>query len=297
MPAPHVLLAVVALSAGACVPNPTALAPDLPIETGISFVNFSKTQYAAFRVRSHAGAGAPAEFFSSHLLAPGAAQRVRMLDAVGTGCAPGFDVQVFIYRRVNAGVPIGLDPGEQVEAAPVVAGQIFDLPACRITELETYSMVNFEAPAGTARVKFAQDTPVDVAIRDAGLFPNVDAAWEVFGVDPLLALTPPPALAPMVPITGRVSDPDGNGLEGVGALVRTRFRVRVNDDNPANDPDASFGDPIAVMATGPDGRFEFLRPAGGYQLEFFADGLAFRPVTLEIESPSQQVDVLAEFAP
>ncbi len=279
---------------GACLPagqNGQSL-PDVPIETGISFVNLSKRFYAAFRVRAH---GDPSgEFFSSSLLSPGAAQRVRMLDAVGSGCAESFDVQVLLYVRVNEAVPIGEDPGEQVEPAPVAAGQIFDLPACNVQALETYTIVSFDAPEGVARVKFAQDTPVDAAIRDRGLFPNADAAWEVFGVDPAMTPTAAPALAPPAPVTGRVEDINGAGFANVGVLLRPRFRVRLEDGNPANDPDAGFGEPLAVTQTDAEGRFAFTRPAGAYQLEFFADGLAFRPVALELESPSDQVTVIAE---
>lgn len=280
----------------ACGPTPTTGISNLPLETGIGFVNFSQRFYVAFRIRAHADDQSTA-YFASDLLAPGASQRVRMLDAVGTGCAGSFDVQVFLYQRVDERTPIGLDPGEMVKAFPVAAGQIENVPACDVSQLETYTIVNFDAPLGVARVKFAQDTPIDQAIRDSGRFANVDAAWEVSGVDPLIASQSPPAPAPAAPITGSVTDASGNPFEGVGVLVRTRFRVRVNDSNTGNDPDVGYGEPIDVAVTDANGRFEFDRPAGAYELEFFADGLAFRPAVLELESPSDAVSVIAELLP
>src|SRR5262245_20090696 len=100
------------------------------------------------------------------------------------------------------------------------------------------------------------------------LFPNANAAWHAFAMNPALTLAPP-AWAPNVPMSGLVTDIAGSPFEGVGVLVRTRFRVRLDDGNPADDPDAGFGDPIAVTVTDAIGAFEFERPAGGYQLEFF----------------------------
>ena len=127
---------------------------DLQIETGIGFVNFSKQFYVTFRVRDHAADPARTPFFLSSLLAPGAHQRVRMLYVLGTGCGIHSTCRCWVYRRVNDSVPIGLDPGEAVIATPLAAGQITQIPACNVQPLETYTIVNFDASAGTARVKF-----------------------------------------------------------------------------------------------------------------------------------------------
>jgi hypothetical protein len=266
---------------------------DRPIETSFGFTNFSTRFYAALRIRVHGDDGAAA-YFATPLLPPGATERVRFLDSIGQECPPSLDFQVFLYARVNADVPIGLDPEETVDPSPLVAGEVLQVPACAIQPLETYTIVNFDAPEGQARVKFAQATPVEQAIRELDLFPNPDAAWEVSGVDAALAAAVPPPPAERVPISGRVSLSDGTGLEGVGVLIRTRFRVRLPDDDASNDPDAGFGEPIDVVATDADGRFEFLRPGGAYQVEFFADDLLFRPPTLELETPSDVIVVIAE---
>ena len=61
------LLAVCTLS---CVPNTAA--PD--IETQVSFLNLSRTQYAVFGIRAHGSAG---PFAYTPLLAPGATVRDR----------------------------------------------------------------------------------------------------------------------------------------------------------------------------------------------------------------------------
>jgi hypothetical protein len=267
---------------------------ELPIETGIAFVNLSREHYVAFRVREH---GSGAAYVSSDLLAPGAAQRVRTLDALGAGCVDALDVQVLVYRRVNHDVPIGLDPGEIVESTPHAAGEVLDIPACAVQTLETFTIVNFDAPHGVARVKFAQDTLIDAEIRASGRFPNPDAAWEVVGVDPNILDLAPPAHAPLVELSGRVTLPGGQGVEDVGVMVRPRFRVRLNDADPDNDPDAGFGDPIDFTFTDAAGHFSLPRPAGAYQLEFFSDDFLFRPATLEVESPIDSIEVIVEPIP
>ncbi|NOX58934.1 MAG: hypothetical protein GXP29_08770 [Planctomycetes bacterium] len=266
---------------------------DLPIETSFAFTNFSKTTYAVLRIRAH-DETIETPYFRTDLLPPGATQRQRFVDALGVGCPDTLDLQILIYERVNGDVPIGLDDGEAVLGEPVVAGEILDVPACNVQPLETYTIVSWDTDPGEARVKLAQDTPVDVAIRASGLFNTPDATWDVVGVDAVFANDAPPALATFEAVAGQVTLADGTGVEGVGVMLRTRFRLRLNDDIVDNDPDAGFGDPITFTTTAADGSFSFQRPPGGYRLEFFSDDVAFRPAIIDVEPPIQSVLVVAE---
>jgi hypothetical protein len=286
-------LVATVLATVSCVPIVPAVA-DLPIETKLAVTNFSTRFYAAMAVRAHDPQNAGAPFVTLPLLAPGATYRTRFLDVVGEGCPDSVDLRIFLYRRINDELPIGLDPGETVESTPVVADEIFDVPACNVQPLESYTVVNWDAPEGMARVKIAQNTPVDDVIRDLGLFPNVDAAWVVSGVADHLMSTTPPGLLASEPLDGRVTMPDGTGVAGVGVLIRSRFRVRLGDGDPTNDPDAGFGEPIAFTEADAQGLFAFERPPGGYQVEFFSDEFAFRPAIVEVESPQQSIVVIAE---
>ncbi|HNO78530.1 MAG TPA: hypothetical protein PKN33_10765 [Phycisphaerae bacterium] len=266
---------------------------DLPIETSFAFTNFSKTTYAALRIRAHDETN-ETPYFRTELLPPGATHRQRFVDALGEGCPNTLDLQVLIYERVNGDIPIGLDDGEVVGEAPTAAGEILDVPACGVQPLETYTIVSWDTEPGQLRVKLAQDTPVDAAIRALNLFDNTDATWDVDGVEPEFADEAPPELATFEPIAGKVLFADGSGVEGVGVMLRTRFRVRLNDGDPSNDPDADFGDPITFTFTDADGAFSFERPPGGYRLEFFSDDVAFRPAIIDVEPPIQSVLVVAE---
>jgi len=286
-------LVISALATSSCVPIVPTVA-DLPIETKLAVTNFSKQFCAAMAVRAHDPQNAGAPFVTLPLLAPGATHRTRFLDVFGVGCPDSLDLQIFLYRRINDDLPIGLDSGEAVESTPMVAHEIFDLPACNVQPLESYTVVNWDAPEGTARVKIAQSTPVDDVIRSLELFPNVDAAWEVSGVADHLAQVAPPALAASGPVEGRVTLADGTGVAGVGVLIRTRFRVRLNDGDPANNPDAGFAEPISFTESDAQGLFAFERPPGGYQVEFFSDEFAFRPAIFEVETPQQSIVVIAE---
>ena len=189
-----------------------------------------------------------------------------------------------------------MDEGEQVESTPIVAGQVDDLPGpCAVYQsVGIYTVVNWEVPEGLARVKFAQDSGVDELIRATGRFANEDAVWEISGVDTVLADEPPPA--PLAPnsIAGYVRFADGEGVEGVGVMLRTRFRVRLDDAIPDNDPDAGYGDPIAYATTDTSGAFTFDRPPGVYEVEVFCDDFAFRPSIVEVESPLETIWIIAE---
>ncbi|NLX20274.1 MAG: carboxypeptidase regulatory-like domain-containing protein [Phycisphaerae bacterium] len=277
------------LLATACVPDLWSIL-GLPVETRLAFTNLSTRFYAAMQVRTH-GDG---EFVTTPLLAPGATFRADCAELLDAPCPGSLDVRVLLYRRVHEDLPIGLDATEEVEAVPLVAGEVRAVPACEIEPLETYTIVNWDAPEGTARVKFAQGTAVDSYIRQQNLFPNVDTAWEISGVTPALAEVAPPPLADPEPVSGRVILANGTGVENIGVLLRTRFRVRLDDADEGNDPDSDWSDPIAVTKTDAAGQFAFDRPAGVYQVEVFADGYLFRPVVVEVETPQQQVIIIAE---
>jgi hypothetical protein len=273
------------LLAALCVPAPAPL----PIETQVSFLNLSRTQYVVFGVRTH---GAE-EFTYTPLLAPGATQRGRFIELVGERCPGSLDLRVLLYRRVQQDVPIGLDPGERVESAPIAAGQLDDVPACALETLETYTIVNWDAPDGTARVKIAQCSNIDAALQGSGRL-GASGAWEVNGVDAALASIVPQSLAEISPIAGRVTLSDGRGVPGVVVLVRTRHRSALDCLMPDDPGVSGYSEPILFATTDADGRFSIERPVGVYRLEFFSDTVAFRPGQLDIETPRQDISVLAE---
>lgn len=266
---------------------------DTPIETSFAFTNFSTQFYAALRIRPHDAADTSG-FAETTLLAPGVTFRRRFADEFEGGCPDALDLEVLLYKRVNEDVPIGLDADESVESQPVATGRVTDIPACGVQPLETFTIVNWDAPEGTARVKLAQATPIDTVIRASGRFPNPDAAWEFEGVDPLISDTDPPALSDKDTIAGRVTLDDQTPVAGIGVMIRTRFRVRLTDGDPSNDPDAGFGEPIDVTETDADGRFSFQRPPGAYRVEFFSDDFLFRPATVDIEAPVATVTTIVE---
>jgi hypothetical protein len=91
-----------------------------------------------------------------------------------------------------------------------------------------------------------------------------------------------------------VLQPEGTPVPGVGVLLRSRFRLRLADDDEANDPDAGFGDPIDLATTGQDGTFRFARPPGAYRVEAFSDNFTLRPVSTDVESPTDALLIIAE---
>lgn len=288
----HILLWFVVIAAGSCVPGFPPIST-LPVGTRFAFTNLSTRFYAALAMRVH-GDDASASYALSPLLAPGATFRGDFSEFIDTVCPDSLDFRIFLYRRVNEDIPIGLDETEAVESSPIVAGEVLDVPACSIDLVEVYTIVNWDADEGIARVKFAQDTGIDAEIRRANFFGNNEAVWKVVGVDDDLALQEPPALASMESIAGSVTLADGTGVENIGVLVRTYWRQRLDDGNTENDPDAGWSDPIAVTKTDATGAFSINRPAGVYRVEVFADGYLFRPTVVDVETPLEQITILAE---
>ena len=278
---------------GSCLPEDPIIA-GLPVETRFAFINFSKQNYAALWLRPHRDAGPPAEYAELPMIPPGGIVRGDFLSLIGTGCPNAIDFRLCLYRRVNEAIPIGLDATEAVESTPLVAGEVLGVPACNAEPIDAYTIVNWEAPEGTARVKFAQDTAVEAVMLRDRFFDNDEAVWEVSGVNPNLSVLPPPALTPKEPIAGRVVLVDGTGVENVGVMLRTRVLYRLDDDDPNNDPDADWSLPIAVTKTDAHGAFVIDRPAGAYRIEVFADEYAFRPVVVDVETPQQDVTIIAE---
>jgi len=262
----------------------------LPVETRFAFTNLSIEAYAVLAIRAH---GDP-DYVTLPLLPPGGTYRGDFAEVLGNACPGSLDFRLLLYRRVNSSVPIGLDTGEAVESTPVVAGEVLGVPACDVEPVEVYTIVNWEAAEGTARVKSAQDTPVDTRIRQLGLFPNADAVWEITGVDPGLAAVAPPSLAPNEAIAGRVVGRNGVGIENIGVLLRTRWRARLDDTDTGNDPDSGYSAPIAVTKTDANGRFTLARPAGVYRVEVFQDGYLFRPDVMDVETPLSEMVFVAE---
>lgn len=271
-----------------CIP----VAP--PVATRLAFTNLSVRFYAALSVRPH---GTDRPWSTTPLLAPGADYRADFTEFLANACPGSLDLRIYLYRRVDETVPIGLDEAEAVESTPIVAGEVLGLPACDVALVEDYTLVNWEAPEGIARVKIAQATEIESRIRAMNLFPNTDAVWEVTGADPALLPAAPPARATKQPIRGRVTLTNGIGIENIGILLRSRYRVRLDDADPSNDPDVAWSAPIALTLTDANGGFQIDRPAGVYRVEAFADGFLFSPPWVDVETPLQQITLLAQPQP
>ncbi len=265
----------------------------IPIELRFSFLNLSQDFYATLRLREHVPSGEQNDYVQTNLLPPGATVREDFLAFTNTGCPQSLDVQLLLYKRINSETPIGQDPGEQVEQTPIVAGEILNIPACDTASV-FYTFVNWDAPEGTARVKFAQDTDIDTEIRNRMIFAEPDAAGEINGIDDRLANRTPPPLTEFEPINGSVNLANGTGVADITVVIRTFFRTRLNDTDETNNPDADFSQPIAFTLTDETGNFTFDRPPGAYQVEFFSDDFAFRPDSVPVESPIETITIIAD---
>lgn len=279
---------IITLIIPSCIP-----AIPVPIELRFSFVNLSQDFYATLRIREHVANGEPNDYMQTDLLPPGATVREEFLTFTGTGCPQSLDVQLLLYKRINDDMPIGLDPGEEVEQTPIVAGEILDIPACDTANV-FYTIVNWDAPEGTARVKFAQDTEIDTEIRNRMIFTEPDAAWEITGIDDALADLAPPPLTEFETVNGNVTLADGTPVPNIAVVIKTFFRTRLTDNDESNDPDSGFSEPIAFTATDDNGLFTIDRPPGAYQVEFSSDDFAFRPDSVFVESPIETITIIAD---
>lgn len=259
----------------------------------MAFFNFSTSDYAVLAVREHATSGDPGDYVETPLLAPGGTFQEDFSTLLGAACPGSLDLQIRVYRRINRDEPIGLDPGEMVEEMPIVAGELLDVPACDVEKLETYTIAHWDGDTGFGRVKIAQCTAIDEALTASNRFGNDEGVWEIVGVDPALDVVPAHHAA-VSPIAGRVVLANGQGVAGIGVLVRSRFRLRLDCGNADNPDDAGYSDPIDFTITDDDGRFSIPRPPGTYRLEFFSDDYAFRPGEMNIETPLDDIRVLVE---
>ena len=263
--------------------------------TDLSFTNLSRNDYAALAIRESSGLDSTAAYVQTPLLPPGAVFRQSFFDLIGAACPDALDVRLLIYKRINNDLPIGLDPGEAVGPTPIAAGQVLNVPACTTAVLGIYTIVNWDADLGTAKVKIGQSTDIEVALRSANR-PEFDeqGVWQIAGIDPALSQIEPPTQLATKNIRGRVTLVDGTGLENIGVVLRSRFRIRDSDDNPDNDPDAGFGEPFIFTQTDTKGEFTLDRPPGTYEATFFADDFLFRPAGVILETPISVINIVAE---
>ncbi len=278
-----------------------------PTEAEFAFTNFSKRFYATIQVRERREDGS-GTYETTPLLAPGAIHRQPFFQLLGVSCPSSLDFRLFLYQRVNETVPIGEDLTEAVSETPVVAGELLSIPACDLEPSVTFTVVNWDAAEGTARLKIAQGTRlIEPFLLDSDeRFANADGVWEVAGVVAPLSSVAPPELAGAEPIAGRVTKSDGTAAADVVVVLRSRFRSTLGAcyscDRTAGttcetpvDAACGYSEPIAFVVTGADGSFSFdRRPAGGYQVEFFSDEFSFRPVVMELETPIDAIQVIAE---
>ncbi len=252
----------------------------LPVETEFSLVNLSRRWYATIALRPAATNGqTPGQFVQSKLIAPGAVFRERFFELFPEtgGCPDRLDIRVHLYKRANEDVPIGMDPGEAVLTDPVASAEISDIVACEQVVASTFTIVLLDTDEGEGAVRFAQETGAEATVR--------------FNGNNLANLDPVPDLLDNATFTGEVLLDDGTPVENIGVLVRTRFRITDND------PELFFSDPIAITITDMQGSFSFDRPPGAYLVEVFADDFEFRPVSVMVESPLDNITFFAEPLP
>ena len=282
-------LVLVAIGPACSQPSPAPAPLPLPVETELLLLNLSRRWYAAFELRPAAGPDARSggEFTIQKLIPPGGVLRTPFLalfPATG-GCPDRLDLRVYLYKRANEDVPIGLDADEETDPSPVASGELLDVPACEFVVSSTYTISVRDSEEGAGVVKF----PVYVDRASARTFSGTNLPDQ-----PTV-----PELLDDAPLRGRVLAPNGTPVEGVGVAVRARFRVNDNDCDicPDDFQCRCYGPPIAVAGTDENGRFSLDRPPGAYLLEVGGDGFLFRPVTLEVESPIDNIIFIAEPQP
>ena len=252
------------------------------METEFSLVNLSQQWYATIGLRP--AASDDSAYVQSDLVPPGAVFRERFFELFPEtgGCPDRLDLRVYLYKRANDDVPIGMDPGEAVESQPVASGEVLNVLACEQVVASTYTIVLRDSEEGTGVLRFAQETGAEQERTFTGRsLPDLD--------------TVPEHLA-SASLSGVVTLEDGTPVEGIGVLVRSRYRVSSDDSELCPDEPVGlcFGEPIAIDSTDEEGRFSFDRPPGAYQVEVFADGFTFRPVWVVVESPIDNITFVAE---
>ncbi len=279
----------------------------LPVETEFFLLNLTRDRFLTVALRDNdaSGSGDARAFVQSPLIPPGAVLRQRFLDLFPEtgGCPDRLDVRAHVYE-LNApdaqpgSIPIGGDPCvdnppdvSDVDPVAVASAEFLGVPACELIVLSTYTIVLRETEDVSGELVFAQGVP--------GLPGPVRRLTQ-----PELAdLTALPPMLPAEPLTGRVLTQDGQPVGGIGVLLRTRFRITGNDEGKCPDADVCLGDepvglcysgPVALCRTANDGRFEFIRPPGAYRVEVFQDGFQFRPCSVIVESPLDNITIIAE---
>ena len=265
-----------------------------PVETEFSIVNLSRQWYAVLRLRTSASIHDPsAAYWPSNMISPGGVLRERFSDALpdSRGCPDRVDLQIYLYQRVHSNTPIGLDPGESLDPVAVASSEMLDVAACEAVVLSTFTIVILDSIDGQGTIRIAQGSAAETEHSFVGR-----------GLAELPQLPP---LLSNAPIEGAVVSLDGQSVEGIGILIRTRVRSAGEApeccfSGPTEVDEVTsccYGDPIVVSTTDDAGRFRFDRPPGAYWVEVFADGLLFRPPGLAVESPIDNITFVVETVP
>lgn len=290
-------LGLVALTA-ACASCTSSADTPLPLETELLVLNQTSQWYAVvgLEVPGDAGQLLP-------LLPPGAALRIPLRDVIGHPCPADLVVRAYLLER---GDTSGGDGGPPVRFPALASAETIVHPLAGTGENDTaVYTINFrDTPRGRGTILFAQSTSRFQRFDFAG--PNLP---DVSNVPPVLKNTP---------VKGRVLDVSGHGIAGVGVMLLPFWReagepcpsglsgaadglVFCGTDNPTGaaccntgSAETQLSPPIDATTTDGEGRFVLNGPPGGYAVQVFADGLLFRPTTVFIEAPLENVVFLAE---
>lgn len=281
----HAALLMALVAGLSCTPDGPL---PLSVETEFAFLNLSRRWYAAVSVRPSAAPNeAPAVFPPGKLIPPGAVWRERFPNVfeMPQGCPARLDLRIHLYKRINETIPVSRDDGEALGPQAVASAEINGIVACEKVIASSFSIALRDSQEGVGVLKIAQDTAAQADMQFAGVnLPELDAL---------------PATLSVVSLEGHVLSPNGDPVGGVGVLLRARYRV--GDDDTAICPDEPAGlcftHPIAIATTDETGWFAFDRPPGAYRIDVFADGLLFRPASILVESPIDDVLFLAEPEP
>lgn len=282
----------------------------LPVETEFFLLNLTRNRFVTVALRDNdaSGVGNSRAFIQSPLIPPGAVLRQRFLDLFPEtgGCPDRLDVRAHVYELIAsdsqpgstpiAGLPCVDHPPDLSDVNPVAvaSAEFSGVPACELIVLSTYTIVLRETEDVFGELVFAQGVP--------GLPAPVRRLTQP-EIDDLPAL---PSMLQDEPLTGQVLTPNGQPVGGIGVLLRTRFRITADDSGKCPDADICLGDepvgfcysgPVALCKTADDGRFEFNRPPGAYRVEVFQDGFEFRPCSVIVETPLNNITIIAEADP